>query len=107
MVILRANESWAQRYVPGIQWSIERAEALTDTQDTVSTDALQPNWLERRCLGFWDRYWNNKYDYLPDDTRSQRFKRRPDRATNHLHDFQGYVLDALSERCEQLGISIP
>ena len=104
---LQANESWARHYVPGIGWSIERAQALADVQDSAETVALPPNWLERRCLNFWDRYWNRKYNYLSDDTRSQRFKRRPDRATNHLHDFQDYVLQAMSERCARLGISIP
>ena len=104
---LRANAPWASRYVPGISWSIARAEALQDADATHTADALAPDWLEQKCLQFWNHYWNRKYGYLDDDTRAQRFKRTSDRATNHLHDFQDYVLDALKERCALLGVNVP
>ena len=40
----------------------------------------------------------------PDGTRARRFKRSPDRATNHLHDFRSYVIDAYRERCIACGV---
>ena len=102
---IEANAEWARTYVPGLDWSINRAHALCDGDiQAPSTAPTSPTWLDRRCLSFWEHYWNRKYGYLDERTRAQRFKRRADRSTNHLHDFQTYVLDAWEERCEALGV---
>jgi hypothetical protein len=55
----------------------------------------------------WDRYWNRKYAFLDAPTRAQRFKRRPDRATNHLVDFQDRVLGEWRDRLRSHGIAEP
>ena len=60
--------------------------------------------VEAGALSAWNRYWNRKYDWLDQDTRSQRFKRRPEIATNHLHDFQLYVLREVAERLADVGV---
>ena len=63
--------------------------------------------LERRSMAWWGRFWNRKYGWLAESLRVQRFKRRPGISTNHLHDFQGYVLDEVARRFAAAGLSVP
>lgn len=108
--LLEANRSWAEPLVPGLGWSIARAyNAPTHARRAGAVvealvDPLGPGY-ERSAMALWDRYWNQKYAWLDRGTRAQRFKRRPDIATNHLHDFQAYVLTEYTMRCERLGVA--
>jgi hypothetical protein len=61
--------------------------------------------LERAAIASWSAYWDRKYAWLPTSTRQQRFKRRPEIATNHLHDFQAYVLGEYERRCAAAGVA--
>ncbi len=56
-------------------------------------------------MKLWDGYWNKKYAWLRPDLRAQRFKRRSEIATNHLHDFQDYVLREVAARYNRAGLA--
>jgi hypothetical protein len=64
-----------------------------------------PSRSSERRLELWDGYWNKKYAWLRDDLRAQRFKRRSEIATNHLHDFQDYVLREVAARYDRAGLA--
>jgi hypothetical protein len=100
---------WGQRYVPGWDWAVERARnapQLPERRAAVAFERMTASKrLDARALSLWDAYWNRKYGWLDDATRAQRFKRRPDVATNHLHDFQFRVLAAFEARLHEHGVS--
>jgi hypothetical protein len=101
-----AANQWAQRFVPGLAWSAERAALLPEDppgQPAVEVLLRRPG-MDRSLRGLWDRYWERKYHYLPESERRRRFKRREELATNHLHDFQGHVLRELSARLTAAGL---
>ena len=104
--LLKANQPWAQRYVPGFSWSIERAERLRPDKVRNRTFTSNP-WLEKQAMELWNRYWTRKYHWLDPAAHAQRFKRRPEVATNHLHDFQEYVLGEVERRLRPMGVSLP
>lgn len=110
VALLEANRSWAEAFVPGMGWSVERASHAPDHPPRAGrlvealTEPLGPH-HERVAMHLWDRYWNRKYAWLDDDVRAQRFKRRPEIATNHLHDFQVYVISEYTRRCSAVGIA--
>ncbi len=108
---LLAENAWATRFVPGLSWARARAAAALPSPRSRPARAVEATLsgpvgrgLERAAVTTWDRYWNRKYAWLDDDVRSQRFKRREDVATNHLHDFQGYVLRELRWRLQAAGV---
>ena len=109
---LRAN-AWAEGFVPGYAWSIERAERAPELPrrriagwvEAVGKPVRGP--LERASIGLWSRFWDTKYSWLPAQDRAQRFKRRPEIATNHLHDFQDYVLREYRRRLDAHGLDGP
>lgn len=106
VAFLEANE-WASRWVPGLPWSLARAKrapTLSRGPLAAGVERLAGARFEATSLRAWDHYWNRKYDWLADDVRAQRFKRRPEVATNHLHDFQEYVLRELDRRCVAAGV---
>ncbi|MDP2312816.1 MAG: hypothetical protein Q8P41_07915 [Pseudomonadota bacterium] len=111
VALLDSNRAWASAHVPGFAWSRERATLAPTHPPFAPTrlveGATRPfgGTLDRAAFSVWDGYWNRKYDWLPDATRSQRFKRRPEVATNHLHDFQGYVLKEYGRRCLAAGVT--
>ncbi|MDP2309257.1 MAG: hypothetical protein Q8P18_24760 [Pseudomonadota bacterium] len=110
VALLDANRAWAAEHVPGFGWSRERAShapthapmALARLVEGMTRPVAQT--LDRASFSVWNGYWNRKYAWLPERTRSQRFKRRPEIATNHLHDFQGYVLAEYARRCVASGV---
>lgn len=108
---LLAANGWAEAFVPGWAWAVERAKNAPDLPPRRGARlveralALGGDGLDQRALAVWDRYWNRKYAFLDAPTRAQRFKRRPDRATNHLDDYQGRVVAAWRERL--LARSVP
>ena len=104
--LLEANQHWAQRYVPGFSWAIERAKRLRPDKAYNRTFSSHP-WLEKQAMELWNRYWNRKYHWLEPEAHAQRFKRRPEVATNHLHDFQEYVLGEVERRLQPMGVSLP
>ncbi|MFN7142395.1 MAG: hypothetical protein ACK4YP_01365 [Myxococcota bacterium] len=111
VALLEANRAWAERHVPGYAWSLARARnapthalPLPTRLVEAATGPFAPR-IERAALAAWDAYWNRKYAWLPEATRDHRFKRRPEVATNHLHDFQGYVLAEYARRCADVGIT--
>jgi len=108
--LLDANRRWAERWVPGYAWSLSRAaNAPTHARPAAArlveraVEPFAPR-IEQSAMRAWDRYWNGKYAWLPEETRKRRFKRRPEVATNHLHDFQRYVLDEYTRRCDGAGV---
>jgi len=110
-VSLLAENTWAARFVPGFDWSRQRAACTPLGPRRRSARAIEGIWrgppaarVEAGALAAWNRYWNRKYDWLDQDTRAQRFKRRPEIATNHLHDFQLYVLREVAERLADAGV---
>lgn|GEM_PF-3024815 len=107
VAFLEANR-WAEAIVPGVAWNLERARhALPVHPPTAIERALGPGRarLESTSRAAWARFWDRKYDWLEDGDRARRFKRRPELATNHLHDFQRYVLAELAARCAAEGIA--
>ena len=107
---LLAQNGWARRFVPGLDWALQRARQCAPMPARTWATGLEGRLqgaagarIEATCMSFWNRYWNRRYNWLPDSIRSQRFKRRPEIATNHLHDFQGYVLGELSRRLADSG----
>lgn len=108
--LLRAND-WCLQFVPGMSWAEQRAAAAAPLPAAPLARGLEARVagasglrLERASVAAWDRYWNRKYAWLDQATRAQRFKRREEVATNHLHDFQGYVLDEVRRRMVAVGI---
>lgn len=103
VAFLEAN-AWASAFVPGLSWSVARAQALELHPVRPSTP---PSALGRAAeqlgLSAWNAYWNHKYRWLSSADRDQRFKRTPERATNHLHDFQSYVLGEVATRLQAAG----
>ncbi len=109
--LLQANR-WAQDYVPGFDWSIERArcaQPLPMQPRGRSDGALAPvaERLDHWAMGAWDAFWNRKYGWLSEGDRSKRFKRERGVATNHLGDHQQWLLDTWAERLDAAGVSQP
>ncbi|MFT4977330.1 MAG: hypothetical protein ACI8S6_003235 [Myxococcota bacterium] len=111
--LIEANP-WARRFVPGLDWSLARAQAALPLPSGGPAGATERLWsdavavrAERSALSMWDRYWNRKYDWLPDEVRARRFQRQAGTATNHLHDFQDYVLREASARLSAAGLDEP
>ncbi len=110
-VRLLEQNAWAQRFVPGLGWSVDRARNARPAAHPAPARVVERGLggtlgrtVERSAVRAWDRYWNRKYDWLEEDVRAQRFKRRDEIATNHLHDFQGYVLRELRQRQLAAGV---
>ena len=104
--LLEANRDWVVPFVPGFDWSIERAKMLRPNPDS-RIRIPRSEWVEAKSMALWSRYWDRKYHWLDEKTRTQSFKRRPELATNHLHDYQRYVLDEVTRRLEPIGVGLP
>ncbi len=112
VVALMRENAWAARFVPGWSWVEERARHTAPApahwprlEWAVPSVAQAP--VERASLRAWDAFWERKYAYLHADDRKQRFKRRPELATNMLHDFQFKVLHEMGERLAAVGLHAP
>lgn len=110
VAMLEAN-TWARSFVPGFDWSIRRAGHTPLVPSRSLARGVESMWVEpvgraveHASLELFDRYWNRKYGWLEARDRAQRFKRREELATNHLHDFQEYVLRELRLRMAAAGI---
>jgi hypothetical protein len=105
--LLRAND-WGRAFVPGWDWSICRARAARDVAPAAALlERLVPERLDGLALGAWTRFWDRKYAFLEPATRAQRFQRTSSSATNHLHDFSGWVCAEFGRRCEAAGLDVP
>lgn len=111
--LLHANP-WCRRFVPGMDWALQRAAVAAPLPPRPLATGIEAmargaagQRIERASVAAWDRYWNRKYAWLDAATRAQRFKRREEVATNHLHDFQGYVLDEVRRRLDAVGLDEP
>lgn len=111
VALLEANRAWAERLVPGFDWSVTRARNAPTLSQPAPTRLFEAGFsplapaVERFGLAAWDRYWNRKYAWVETQDRAHRFQRGPSVATNHLHDFQRYVLDEYARRCAQHGLA--
>jgi hypothetical protein len=111
VALLDANEAWASAHVPGYAFNRERASHAPTHPPFAPTRLVEAAArpvgpaLDRAAFSVWDTYWNRKYAWLSEATRDQRFKRRPEVATNHLHDFQAYVLTEYARRCAAVGVA--
>lgn len=103
---LLANR-WAEAEVPGWRRNLARARAAPPAPPPGPVerglDRVAPA-LEHRSREAWTRFWDRKYHWLDDDTRARRFRREAHVATNHLHDFQDYVLREYSRRLRAMGL---
>lgn len=110
--LLEANR-WADAFVPGFDWAVRRAANTPDAPRRPFGRAIEAMLdagggdLDRRALALWSRYWDRKYAWLDDRTRAQRFKRRRDIATNHLNDFQGWVMQEWRARLAAAAVPEP
>lgn len=104
VAFLEAN-AWTEHFVPGRSWSVARARSLPPGPPVVTTP---PRALGRTAEAMgraaWSEFWDRKYRWLSPAERSQRFKRQEGRATNHLHDFQSYVLGEVASRLARAGV---
>lgn len=100
---LRANP-WARTWVPGLEHALKRAQEAPQQDRGPSRLTPLARRLDPAMQQRWDRLWNEKYGWLDDDTRARRFKRSAVRATNHLHDFRGFVIDSYAARCTEVGV---
>ena len=108
---LLMENQWVKQFVPGFSWSIQRAQAAPKRKSSRPVRALEATWrgpgalnIEQWALKGWNQYWNSKYNWLSQAQRSKRFQRTPSTATNHLHDFQNYVLRETQARFEEVGL---
>ena len=100
---LRANP-WARTWVPGLDHAVQRAKDAPQRDRGPSRLTPLARRLDPAMQQRWDTLWNEKYGWLDDDTRARRFKRSAVRATNHLHDFRGFVIDSYVAKCAELGV---
>ena len=111
VALLEANRAWAEPLVPGYDWSVTRARNAPGLRAPRPVRAFEAAFgpfgpsVERVGLAAWNRYWNRKYAWVDEQDRAHRFQRGPSVATNHLHDFQRYVLDEHARRCRAYGIA--
>ena len=104
---LLAANPWAAERVPGWAFPTERAAAaapLPSPRLQQALEAASPTALEalgaRSVQGFWAR----RYGWLPESERARRFQAGPSVATNHLHDFSGWVNAEYEARCAAEGV---
>lgn len=111
--LLDANP-WVASLVPGLSWARQRAANAAPLPARRLARGVEALWrgplsraAEREALALWQRYWDRKYDWIDPAVRAQRFKRREEIATNHLHDFQDYVLREVGARLDEVGLEVP
>jgi hypothetical protein len=113
--LVEAN-AWARSYIPGFDAFAERARNAPELPPRPAAAAIERALvasgdravqLDRGLLAGWSAFWDRKYARLDPATRAQRFKRRPEVATNHLDDFQFRVLEAWTARRRDHGLAPP
>lgn len=109
VALLQANV-WANAFVPGYSASQSRAEwaaELPKSRLRTSAETAIPPQVEARAQSFVTSFWDRRYFWLSETDRQRRFQRGPGVATNHLHDFSGYVESEYASRMAELGVPRP
>ncbi len=104
--LLRENP-WLASRVPGQAFALARAEAAPRASAAAlrsSVEALVPAAVERLGAEAIDRLWERRYAWLPEAERTRRFQRGTGVATNHLHDYSGWVNAEYARRCAAVGL---
>jgi hypothetical protein len=104
--LLDANP-WARAHVPGLDFSRRRAAHCAPlpprTAEAVA-ERLVPTAADPAASALMGRFWDRRYAWLEADERARRFQRGPSSATNHLHDFSGWVNREYAARCVAAGL---
>ena len=98
------DNRWAARWVPGLDHSLARARA-TPALAPRRWEATIPTRLESWGATAIDRLWEARYAWLPAAERARRFQREPGAATNHLHDYSGWVNAEYARRCADAAVA--
>lgn len=103
--LLDANP-WAEGYVPGFGFSRQRAAAAVPIPSPRRiAEGIVPAGLDARAARLMTDFWDRRYAWLAPAERERRFQRTPSAATNHLHDFSGWVNREYADRCKAAGLS--
>lgn len=100
-----AANGWARRWAPGLDFAIARAQAAPPLPRRRLPERWVPSGADAALLRLWTRFWDQKYRGLDVADRAQRFKRRPDVATNHFDDFQFRVIRSYEQRCAEAEVT--
>ncbi len=104
--LLRANP-WMGARVPGQAFALARAEAAPNAPGAAireRVEAMVPTAVERAGARAIDRLWERRYAWLSASERARRFQRGVAVATNHLHDYSGWVNAEYARRCAAVGL---
>ncbi len=102
--LLEAN-AWAGERVRGLAFSRRRAALASPLPPAHARfEPLIPSSLEPLAADVMSRFWEKRYAWLPAAERERRFQRSPSAATNHLHDFSGWVNTEYAARCHAVGL---
>lgn len=104
--LLRANP-WVGARVPGHAFALARAAAAPAASAgrvRAVVESLVPTAVERVGARAIDRLWERRYAWLSAPERARRFQRGADVATNHLHDYSGWVNQEYARRCASAGL---
>lgn len=100
---------WAAEFVPG--WADLRKRVLVPPR--VRAQHVQafmersvPLAFERWGANAMDSLWESRYAWLSKGERDRRFQRGPSVATNHLHDYSGWVNAEFRSRCLADGVPV-
>lgn len=104
--LLDANP-WVGEYVRG--WAHLRQRAVVTPvgphpRVQATMEAGVPRCVERIGADAIDQLWEARYAWLPKAERDRRFQRGASVATNHLHDFSGWVNTEYMGRCAAEGV---
>lgn len=106
--LMEAND-WVRRYVPGLDWCIERAKAASPLPHRArQVEALLPSPLLDRAEPLarraWGGFWSRKYAWLDASLRQERFKQGEEVAATLLNDYRDYVLGEAERRLAAVGL---
>ncbi len=98
---------WVADYVRG--WARVRSRAIVAPfgpypRLQCALEAGVPRAFERIGAQAIDQLWEARYAWLSKPERERRFQRSPSVATNHLHDFSGWVNAEYRARCDAEGV---
>lgn len=106
--LMKAND-WVRRFVPGLDWCVERALAAPPLPAGVRRveDRLPAGLLDRAeplARRAWGGFWSRKYAWLDASLRQERFKQGEEVAATLLNDYRDYVLGEARRRMEAVGL---
>lgn len=108
--LIRANQ-WAERFIPDWERVIERAGAAAERPTSrlrrLVEHSTRSERIDSTLQDAWTRFWDRKYSWVDGSKRAKRFKRERGVSTNHLNDYQSWVLAEWKGRLEREGIRTP